>query len=85
MYVGVYYYISTPMRVHWCVLLYINTNESTYVGVYYYISTPMRVHWCVLLYINTNESMYVGVYYSKIRVKFWLAQPMLHDDDADSV
>ena len=67
-YIGVYYYISTPMRVHWCVLLYINTTESTlvctiiyqhqweYIGGNYYISTPLRVHWCVLLYINTNES-----------------------------
>ena len=71
---------GAPMRVHWWVLLYINTintNESTlvctiiyrhqweYIGVYYYISTTMRVHWCILLYINNNRE-YIGVYYYTI-------------------
>ena len=42
----------------WCVLFYINTNESVLVCTIIY-QYPMRVHWCVLLYIITNESRLV--------------------------
>ena len=53
------YYISTPMRVHWCVLLYINTNESTSVGTISFLCM-FCLHFVVVCVVQCREMMYIN-------------------------